>query len=58
MKKYIWYSDCPKQKKDSEELFRYLLQNKICVEGFATDRKDLVGTDKFCKPIIDIGHFL
>lgn len=56
LKKYIWYSDFPEQKKDSEELFRYLLQNKIYVEGFATDCKDLVGTDKFCKPIVDISY--
>lgn len=56
LKKYIWYGDFPEQEKDSEELFRYLLQNKIYVEGFATDRIDLVGTDKFFKPIVDIGR--
>ncbi len=55
LKKYVWYSDLPEQQRGSEELFRYLLQNKIYVEGFATNCKSLLDGERFYKPIVDIG---
>ncbi len=54
LKKYVWYSDSPEQQNESEELFRYLLQNKIYIEGFVTDCKLLFGDERFHKPVIDI----
>lgn len=53
-KKYIWYGGSPKQRKNEEELFRFFLQNKIYVEGFASDEKEFVGILLYHKKVIDI----
>lgn len=53
-KKYIWYGGSPERRKIQEEMFRFFLQNKIYIQGFISNEKELAGTWMYHKKIIDI----
>lgn len=53
LEKYIWISDSFVEYQKAQELFTYLLIKGIYINGFATEKKSLVGLKMYNKKICD-----